>query len=85
MITKLNHLQKYTCNLCDKVFKSKPEFMTHRKKNHNNVVKRCLNDRNATCSFSYETCWYNHSEDLSRQFYDDDNINKESSEVTQKK
>ena len=81
---KTKPLTKYTCNLCDKVFKSKSEFMTHRKQNHNNLVKRCLNDRNSICTFGHETCWYNHSEDLSRQFYDNDNINEESSEITQK-
>ena len=79
---RMKPLTHYTCSLCKKDFKSKPEFMTHRKQNHNDIVKRCQNERTDTCTFGHEMCWYNHIENVSTQFYDNDN--EESSEMTQR-
>ena len=79
---RMKPLTHYTCSLCKKDFKSKPEFMTHRKQNHNDIVKRCQNERTDTCTFGHKMCWYNHLENVSTQFYDNDN--EESSEMTQR-
>ena len=52
---KLKH--RLQCRNCEKVFKTKPELMVHRKKDHYNTVAVCRNGMN--CEF-LEKCWWKH-------------------------
>ena len=55
-----NSQQENKCKLCGKTFDSKPEFMIHRKLNHNKMVSKCRDFKKGTCINNNEDCWYKH-------------------------
>lgn len=48
----------YKCSLCAKSFKSRTDFMYHRKKEHIEIVPQCKNGE--ACQFEVSKCWYIH-------------------------
>ena len=50
----------FKCGYCGHDFKSKSDFMIHRKKDHSASVKACINFENGICEFK-EKCWYHHN------------------------
>ena len=48
------------CRNCESIFKNKPEFMVHRKKEHYNAVAVCL--KGANCVF-LDRCWWKHKKE----------------------
>ena len=55
-------IKTFKCGYCCKDFKLKSEFMLHRKTEHNDSVKMCINYKYEKCHFK-ENCWYNHKEE----------------------
>ena len=54
------HIQithRIQCRNCENFFKTKPELMVHRKKEHYNLVALC--NKGLECKFS-EKCWWKH-------------------------
>ena len=52
------------CNLCDDKFETRDNLMKHKKINHNEKVAACWNFSSGYCEFGEETCWFNHSKDI---------------------
>ena len=46
----------FKCNICDKTFSDKSQFMKHRKTKHVEMVKSC---KNGECIYKNE-CWFRH-------------------------
>ena len=63
-------MNQYKCRICGNIFETKHSFMTHRKCDHNEEVKECMNYMNGVCKFE-KHCWYIHSDgtDLSLSEY----------------
>ena len=62
------------CRNCESVFKSKPELMVHRKKEHYSIVALCM--KGEECRFS-DRCWWKHKteqENLIECFFCDENF-----------
>ena len=54
------HIQlkhRITCRTCGELFKTKPDFMVHRKTEHYNTIAPC--NKGIECKFS-EKCWWKH-------------------------
>ena len=66
--------EKYRCRICGHTFGSKTRFMIHRKSEHLEVVKVCINFNRGMCKFN-EQCWYIHSDDSEMSFSKDLGIN----------
>jgi hypothetical protein len=47
------------CNICNKTFEGRWNFMNHRRDNHP-IVKKCINNQDGKCKFGAGSCWYNH-------------------------
>ena len=52
--------EHFKCRSCEKVFKSQPECLKHRKLEHSNFVPLCKNEMNGTCKFGNTNCWFIH-------------------------
>ena len=50
------------CNLCDSLFRYKDELMHHRKKQHSEHVKHCIDSSGGKCKFGKTKCWFLHTE-----------------------
>ena len=59
-------LPVYNCNLCDKTFRTKSEFMKHKKNDHAENVAKCENNKDGTCRFSSTSCWFHHENDQNK-------------------
>lgn len=59
-----NTLKEYNCGFCGKIFENKKKFMEHRKNEHINNVKECDKNKNASCEFGENMCWYKHEKDI---------------------
>ena len=57
-------MSSFKCGYCGLKFSSKSQFMIHRKENHLDKVKTCINYLNEKCEYN-EKCWYNHKDDIS--------------------
>lgn len=55
-------LTTFTCNICEKVFVNRREFMCHRKKQHVQAVPYCNKASSGKCIFGNENCWFQHNE-----------------------
>ena len=62
-----NPMNQYKCRICGNTFETKPSFMNHRKGEHHEEVKECVNHKNGMCRFN-ERCWYIHSDDTEMSF-----------------
>ena len=51
------------CYICSKMFGNKGAMMTHRKKEHSNVVRVCNMFLSNECRYNNSACWYSHEED----------------------
>ena len=70
-------VEQYKCGFCDDIFKSKSDFMNHRKQKHEKSVPACRDNVNGTCSrHGTNTCWFRHED------FDHDNHENESSDMT---
>ena len=49
------------CFVCNETFQSKPELMTHRKKNHSEIIRQCIQFSQNNCRYEEESCWYKHA------------------------
>ena len=47
------------CSLCDKVFKTRYDFMHHKKNAHPEIVPECR-DNYGTCKIGVTKCWFIH-------------------------
>ena len=56
------HLSMFKCGFCGKMFNVKSEFMQHRKMEHSENVKICINHINNKCQYN-ERCWYSHKDE----------------------
>ena len=50
------------CNICGKLLNSKKDFMTHRKKDHEENVKNCKLFKKGNCTY-HESCWFAHKKE----------------------
>ena len=48
------------CRICEQEFSEKWNLMRHRKTNHKDSVAFCRNFEDNNCSFTSESCWWNH-------------------------
>ena len=53
-------LPEFTCNLCDKKFKIKSQFMKHRKEENFKSVQNCRDDKSGNCQHGPYSCWFIH-------------------------
>ena len=44
------------CNICEKVFENKGDFMLHKKSEHVEIVQMCTNMNSQNCWFGHEPC-----------------------------
>ena len=54
-------ISTFKCGYCGMEFKEKDKFMIHRKENHTECVKICIDYKNEKCNFK-EKCWYIHKD-----------------------
>ena len=56
-----NHnIKEFKCSECDIVFDWKFDLMKHRKHEHPKHVSVCTKNRNGSCHFGEEKCWFKH-------------------------
>ena len=48
------------CHLCEKSFKTFPNFLKHKRENHTELVQKCRNALTGTCSYGEKLCWFKH-------------------------
>jgi hypothetical protein len=72
-------LTEYKCGLCGNIFKTKKEFMQHRKNQHISYVSECRENENGCCRLSGQDCWFKHSDKKSNN--DDENSSVKNSEI----
>ena len=48
------------CNICDKILKTKKEYMVYRKKEHEENIQTCNLYKKGTCTYK-ESCWFSHN------------------------
>ena len=51
----------FSCTHCEKEFTIKSRLMNHRKQEHKNKIKVCINSTNGLCKFESD-CWYKHED-----------------------
>ena len=49
------------CNICDSTFKSRPEYLRHRKLFHVDIVPECIHHIEGACQYRDKNCWFKHS------------------------
>ena len=54
---------EYNCDLCNKVFTGRFDFMKHRKQEHKPAVMKCRHALYGTCMFGEDKCWFVHETD----------------------
>ena len=52
----------FKCSFCEQIFKTKSDFMSHRKTAHAKKIPICKNSMNGFCQFGRKHCWFNHDE-----------------------
>ena len=61
-----NHAEKQEgtieCHICNNIFTSRANMMSHRKREHKDLVKICSQFQNDNCRFKSESCWFEHEE-----------------------
>ena len=82
---KTNPEENVDCFVCNETFKSKTELMIHRKKEHFNIVRQCLQFSENNCRYQEKSCWYKHGiEHRNNDISNQQNKEVESSSVFQK-
>ena len=51
--------ETFKCNICDQTFKTKANFMHHRKLKHSEMVQKCKNEESCVFEKS-KPCWFSH-------------------------
>ena len=69
------NIDTFRCRICGETFKSKPELMNHRKKEHIKTVAFCRNMMQGVCQFSNQKCWWNHETQSENERKTDGNFN----------
>ena len=54
--------ETFSCKYCEMKFRTKPELMNHRKRNHAEKVNACKYYVKGTCHFE-DRCWFKHERD----------------------
>lgn len=65
--------------ICDKTFEKRERMMSHRKAEHKNFVRICMNFSQNNCRFEDSSCWFLHDEKIETEEYAD-NENEENEE-----
>ena len=59
-----NHSKKQNesikCFICSKTFESRTQLMSHRKIDHSNLIKACVQFQQNNCRFRSQSCWFKH-------------------------
>ena len=50
----------FRCNICARELNSPPEFLRHRKTNHEDSVPTCNKFKSGECEFGNVKCWFKH-------------------------
>ena len=53
----------FKCYVCSQIFERRAQLMSHKKKEHNDIVRFCNQFRQNNCKFKDETCWFLHEVD----------------------
>lgn len=53
-------LKEFKCGFCEKIFERKKSFMEHRKLEHVNHVLDCSANKNGSCRYGSQECWFKH-------------------------
>ena len=61
--------QIFKCNVCDKEFKSKSNFMKHKKETHANIVNQCEEYKAGSCKRGDDQCWFLHHSSEKQVFH----------------
>ena len=51
------------CFICNKTFESKVSMMSHRKSNHQGIIRQCNQYLTKSCRFNSDSCWYKHEDE----------------------
>ena len=52
--------QEFKCFVCEEKFENKPSMMSHRKKKHPEIIRKCFNYEENKCRFQDAFCWFKH-------------------------
>ena len=71
----------FSCTHCEKEFTIKSKLVNHRKQEHKDKIKVCINSTNGLCKFKSD-CWYKHediedrnrNENKNQETFDNENI-----------
>ena len=70
------------CFMCNKTFETRSEMMVHRRKEHYQIIRSCINFQSRNCRFTSESCWFKHElekeSDISKEAAKDDKMETES-------
>ena len=59
-------LDKFKCNVCEREYKGRDNFMKHRKQQHPDHVPSCEKFRTNRCERNNNECWYEHNNSENR-------------------
>ena len=62
------------CNICKKVFPNIDHSLKHKKMDHVTSVEDCKNERNNSCRYGAQNCWYRHNSNAKNE---ENNVNQE--------
>merc|ERR1712240_661671 len=51
---------EFKCKSCDKIFKTKSEYLKHKKSYHTEMVTSCKRYVKGNCMYDDHTCWFIH-------------------------
>ena len=74
----------FECNKCEEVFRSKSDFMYHKKAKHKNYVPECRNNLQGTCWFDEKNCWFIHDNTKESDNSENDKEKTENKEIMEK-
>ena len=71
--------------MCEKSFPNIADYLKHRKRFHEENVPACKNEKNGTCTYGNQNCWFKHSEneDINKN-EENENSKIEKDEVVQR-
>ena len=77
--------KEYKCNLCGETYSNQTDYLNHKKRNHENSVKKCKNMNNGSCKYGDERCWFKHTDQTKmKENEETETIFNEKNEVVQK-
>ena len=73
------------CFICNEIFETKSQMMQHRKREHRDKVRSCVNYLQNKCDFLSQSCWFLHDDDDDKEMEVENNEKEQVKESKEEK